>query len=442
MWDFGNGFGAVSREPSRPILFILDITPFCSSRRTEALVKSWNVGMIFFLVVQVAVSACLAEPVRVTNGTRPSQSIRNWHLKEEWRAPNEESDVIFGRLADVAADPQNNIYLLDYQQQETYVFSPEGKHFQTLGRKGEGPGETTMASRLLMAPDRIGLMNRYPAEIVWLDLTGDPLGSIVPVTQDNPEAALGCWWARSWTDRIIWAVTVSNFNEGNVTDLYHIANCNAAGDIESWYLTLDEDAYTHGSRDGTVDESQYFHPMVGHWDVDPGGNVWIATDRDLYFLQVLTPDGRTIMETTRDFTSPSRSPAEIRKIQRSLDGRWGQTDEPIVVGEYGPCVEKLWIMENPWGTEVWIESGASHHDLPPGVMVRYDLFDLAGNFTHQVDIVGEGDPLFDRWYIVGNNRLIMVRNASSGGYDEDDPDHPRFDDGELTVISYQIVWEE
>jgi hypothetical protein len=112
------------------------------------------------------------------------------------------------------------------------------------------------------------------------------------------------------------------------------------------------------------------------------------------------------------------------------------------VAAHAPCIEKLWIMENPWGTEVWIESGASHHDLPQGVMVRYDIFNLEGIFTHQVDIVSDADPLFDKFHLVGNNRLIMVRNASDGGYREDDPEHPRYDDGDIEVISYCIVWEE
>jgi hypothetical protein len=408
----------------------------------EAHMKTRAAGITIYLAVLVAIAACQAEPERVNNGPRPLQSIRNWHLKEEWRDSNQESDILFGFIADVTTDKKGNTYLLDFQQQETYVFDPAGKFLKTLGRKGEGPGETTMASRLVVRPDRIGLMNRYPAEIVWLDLAGDPAGSIQPVSEDNPEANLGCWWARAWTDRIIWAVTVSSFSEDGITSTNHVANCAGDGNIDSFYLTLDEDAYTHGSRDGTVDESRYFNPLEGRWDVDPNGNVWIAPERDRYFLQVLAPDGRTIMETTREFTSPARSPQETQKIRRPLDERWKNTENPIVTGDRPPCIEKLWVMENPWGTEVWIESGASHHDLPPGVMVRYDLFDLNGLFTNQVDIVGEGDPLFDKWYLVGNNRLIMVRNASSGGYNEEDPDHPRFDDGELEVISYKIVWEE
>jgi len=404
---------------------------------------SAKIGVITILLASLSAAISSAgEPIRVENGPRPSQSIRNWHLKEEWRANNESDDPPFGLIVDVACDDVGRTYLLDFQQQETYVFGPAGKFLQILGRKGEGPGETTMASRLLVGSDRIGLMNRYPAEIVWLDYDGDPAGSVMPIIEDNPEAILGCWSARARSDRIIWAITVSTFGEDGVTSSNHVADCGIDGHINSFFLTLDEDAYTHGFLDGVVDEGRFFNPLVGRWDVDPDGRVWVAPERDRYLLRVLDSTGRTIMETGREFNAPARLPEETRKIRRSLEERWGHSVESIVVGERAPCIEKLWIMENRWGTEVWVETGASHHDLPPGVMVRYDLFDLGGKFTHQVDIVGDGDPLFDRWYLIGEGRLIMVRNASSGGYLEDDPAHPRGEDDALEVISYRILWEE
>lgn len=399
-------------------------------------------GFTFFLVILWATLSSAAEPVRVDNGPRPSQSIRNWHLKEQWRVGGESDDLIFGHIADVAGDQTGLTYVLDYQQQETFVFGPTGKLLQVFGRKGEGPGETTMASRLLAGVGRLGLMNRYPAEIVLLDLNGDPAGSIVPVSRENPEAIAGCWWAHLWTDRIIWAITLSTFGPGGMTNVNHIVDCEADGQIRSTYLTLDGNTYTHGVLDGKVDEGRFFNPLVGRWDVDPEGRVWVAPERDRYLLRVLDAEGRTVLETGRQFEAPVRSPQESKKIRHSLEERWHKSGSPIVVGDHAPCIEKLWIMENEWGTEVWVETGASGHDLPPGVMVRYDLFDLKGEFTHQVDIVGDGDPLFDRWYLVGDNRLVMVRNASAGGYLEDDPDHPRLGDDTLEIISYRILWEE
>jgi len=386
-------------------------------------------------------SALSAGPPLVENGPRPSQTIRYWHLKEEWRAGPEGEEFVFGFILDVDTDEAGNTYLLDYQQQETYVFDPTGKFLFVRSRKGEGPGETTMASHLLIEPDRLGLLNRYPLEIVWLDADGDPAGTTTPVIEGNSEAILGCWSGRSRHGAILLGMSRSTFTEQGVMSEEMLAGCAPDGTIVPVYVDLG-DAYLQGSLDGKVDESLYYNPLAGRWDLDKNGRVWIAPDRDRYLLRAVNTSGQVVLEATRKFASPHRPQPEIRKIRRSIEKRWGKSGLPIVVGDRAPCIEKLWIMENAWGTEIWIESGASHHDLPPGVMVRYDLFDLDGKFTHQVDIVGGGDPLFDRWYLVGNNRLIMVRNASSGGYDEDDPDHPRFDDEDLEVISYRILWEE
>ena len=397
-----------------------------------------------FVILLTALSvspAFASETVLVANGPQPSRTIRYWHLKEEWRAGSEDQDYLFGRIVDVACDPAGNTYVLDYQQQETYVFDPAGKFLFTRGRKGEGPGETTMASNLLMGPDRLGLMNRYPLGIVWLDDGGDPDGKTSPVIEGHPEGILGCWYGRLRHGSLLLGMTHSTFTEQGLVSEEMLVGCAPDGTIDPVYLDL-EDAYLQGSLDGVVDESRYYNPLAGRWDLDEEGRIWIAPERDRFLLRAVDASGQVVLEATREFPHPDRSEPEISKIRRSIEKKWKKSGLPIVVGDKAPCIEKLWIMENPWGTEIWIESAASHHDLPPEVMVRYDLFDLEGVFTHQVDIVGSGDPLFDRWYLVGNNRLVMVRNASSGGYDDDDPDHPRFDDSDLEVISFRIVWEE
>ncbi len=382
-----------------------------------------------------------SEPALVENGPMPSHTIRYWHLKEEWRAGPDGEDFVFGFIVDVACDAMGNTYLLDFQQQETYVFGPAGKFLYVRGRKGEGPGETTMASNLLVGSDRLGLVNRYPLGIVWLDTDGDPAGKTTPFIEDNPEAILGCWYGRWRHGSLLLGMTRSTITEEGIISEEMLVGCSADGAIGPVYLDL-KDAYLKGSLDGRVDESQFYSPFAGRWDLDEKGRIWIAPDRDRYLLKAVDATGQTVIEATREFENPDRPDSEIGRISASIEKSWAKSGLPIIVGDKAPCIEKLWIMENPWGTEIWIESAASYHDLPPEVMVRYDLFNLEGKFTHQVDIVGTGDPSFDRWYLVGNNRLIMVRNASSGGYDENDPDHPRYDDEALEVISYLILWEE
>jgi hypothetical protein len=41
----------------------------------------------------------------------------------------------------IAVDQQGNIYISDYQDQDIKVFDSDGAYLQTIGRKGEGPGE-------------------------------------------------------------------------------------------------------------------------------------------------------------------------------------------------------------------------------------------------------------------------------------------------------------
>ena len=47
----------------------------------------------------------------------------------------------FGRVSDLAADDEGNVYVLDERADELRVFSPEGEYLRTIGRRGRGPGE-------------------------------------------------------------------------------------------------------------------------------------------------------------------------------------------------------------------------------------------------------------------------------------------------------------
>ena len=134
------------------------------------------------------------------------------------------------------------------------------------------------------------------------------------------------------------------------------------GNISHTYRTLPDDAYLKGTRDGVI-----------------------------------------IKSFTRDGQRPMRSQASINKIKKSLTENYSQSNPPIIVGENDPWVNQLWITDNSWGCEIWIESAASFDNLPDGV---------------------------------------MVRNINEGGFDFDDETNPRFDDTDLEVICYRVLWEE
>lgn len=395
-----------------------------------------------FFLIFTATSLQASDITTVHNGFRPTQSIRHWHLKEMWRV-NTDDDQVFGRIVDIKMDPKGNTYILDYQTQEVAVFNPKGQLLKVMGRMGEGPGETTLARKIFLKKDgSVGLLEAMPASVVWLKENGDPNGKTVVNANDEVNGLVGCMSGTSQFGHLVLAVNDIVFVEGGTKSTTQFVGITPDGNRSHIYRKLPEDAYLKGTIDGVVNESKSYQQLWNRWDVDPAGNLWFADQRDQYLVHCATPDGVIIKSFTREGQRPKRSPASINKIRKSLAENYSQSSPSIIVGDYDPWVNQLWITDNSWGSEIWVESAASFHNLPDGVMVRYDLFNTHGEFRNQVDIVGTGNPLFDRWYVIGGRNLIMVRNINEGGFDYDDETNPRYDDTDLEVICYRILWEE
>ncbi len=62
-------------------------------------------------------------------------------------------EYLFGWILSIAVDDDRNVYVFDYQAQHVGVFDAEGNHLETLGGRGEGPGEFSRAEAIAMLPD-------------------------------------------------------------------------------------------------------------------------------------------------------------------------------------------------------------------------------------------------------------------------------------------------
>jgi hypothetical protein len=91
----------------------------------------------------------------------------------------DDENTLFYRIRDIAVDTQNNIYVMDSGNYRIQKFDKEGNYLQTIGRKGQGPGEFMRPFNIFL--DEQG--NIYVMELRKLHLfdpKGNYIKSIIP----------------------------------------------------------------------------------------------------------------------------------------------------------------------------------------------------------------------------------------------------------------------
>ena len=64
-----------------------------------------------------------------------------------------DEEYLFGNIWSIAVDDEQSVYVLDAQANHVRVFDSEGAYVETLGRRGEGPGEFGSAEAIALLPD-------------------------------------------------------------------------------------------------------------------------------------------------------------------------------------------------------------------------------------------------------------------------------------------------
>ena len=85
-----------------------------------------------------------------------------------------------------------------------------------------------------------------------------------------------------------------------------------------------------------------------------------------------------------------------------------------------------------------------HKDQPDGVLETWDVFDVEGNYSHQLIIPRAGDMTDEATYFVGNGLFVIIKGDNEmdfGGLHGEEEEEIEEDDTEimpLEVICYRI----
>jgi hypothetical protein len=326
-------------------------------------------------------------------------------LNERWQVGGDEDDeLFFGVLTQITSDNKGNIYLLDAQLSEVFIFSSSGEYIRSIGREGEGPGEFRRPSDLFLMPDgNVAVLQRMPGKIVLLSTEGDPVGDHPLPDTDGMRMFFG---GKRAGDGIVLAMARTDVRD---------------------FAAMETDEKTFG-----------INSLI--WATDDDGRVYTSDTFDAYRIQVWSPDGTLERVIERDYEPRVRSDEEKERAKPRVRVRRGNRahDMKFKMSDTDRDIQRMYPRED--GT-LWVLSSHGAFDAAEGTIATFDIYDIGGRFTNQITLLGDGDFVDDGFHFVGD-RLFVVKgfrtavNAMMGGR-EGEPDTEE-DPEPMSVICYGL----
>lgn len=375
--------------------------------------------------------------VRVMNPADPAEPKIMVEPEELWRlgGDTESDDEFFGVIGAVEVDQDGNVFLLDRQLAEVKVFDSQGAYIRTIGREGEGPGEFRGPIEMFMTTEgNVGVLQMMPGKIVMLTPEGDPAGEFrLPEPEGGGNRML--WGGARAGKKIVVGSSSMSMQAAKAVRASVLASYTADGEEATRYF---EDSIDLNFGMLEIDERDGFRPI---WDAGQDGSIYAVTTFGEYEIQKFRPDGTLDRVVERDYSHLKRSAAEIEAAKSRIVIRGPAVEPKITVSEHHPDVVRIYARDD--GT-IWVLSSRGVRGIAEGSIAVFDVFDSRGRFIRQIELVGEGDPVEDAYFLVGDRLYVVtgfVQAIRSMHAMDDRSERETEDDGDLKpmeVICYSL----
>ena len=349
-------------------------------------------------------------------------------------------ELLFGWIWSIAVANNGNVYVFDEQVQDVRVFDSTGGYVETLGRRGQGPGEFSRAEAIALLPDG-RLVVRDPGN-QRVEVFGPGAGQ-TDQWRYNSGNAYSMSPLHTDEHGRTFLVTRDVSRDGSAMHLIVLGPDgmpvdtlpDPASEYEAPMLTA-----TSGS--GTSGASVPFAPRF-QWTVHPDGHFLTGLPSE-YRIDLVRGDGVFRIERTTD---PAPIHDEERayhrehvvRSMRNTDPHWSWNGPPIP--EHKPFFQglvvgrdrRIWVRlvtdavpvenesydpENPFSAPVnWVES------------LRYDVFQPDGTYLGAMvppdEFLPYPHPIFDGdkvWAVtrdeLGVERVVRYRIVVGGGQEQ------------------------
>ncbi len=352
-----------------------------------------------------------------------------------------DEEYLFGNIWSIAVDDDRNVYVFDRQAHHVRVFDSEGAFVETLGRRGEGPGEFRSAEAIGILPDgrllvrdignkRVAVFGPGAGETDHWGYDPGNSGSNSPLHTDTQGRTYLITRDLSSTDWV-WHIIVLGPDGTHLDTLpepsspYEPPVVVAEGEVEggnAWYTA-----------------PVPFAPSF-QWTIHPGGHFVTGLPAD-YRIDVNRDDGILRIERTtdpapvHDDEGARRRESVERRLQSNIPGwSWDGPSIPehkpfyqqLLAGRDGRIWVRLWTEAHAVEDEDHDPNDPSPAPVTWVEPLRYDVFEPDGTYLGVVappdDFTPFVNPVFDGdnvWAVtrdgLGVERVVRYRIVVGGG---------------------------
>lgn len=399
------------------------------------------------LVVLVCATAAAAAETTTRDGRAhvlndtPVSAPLTLQLEELWRAGGEGDDLIFGLPVEALADESGKVYLADQQLCRVFVFGPDGTPEGTLSREGEGPGEVRAPVDLVRFPDgNFGLAEFFPGKIVKVTPDDLPAGEMqIDVAGGEVGGFVMQVMAEARGGHLLVAGSRSVPEQTRLVRTHFLAGIGPDGEQTVRYM----DRESHIQRPHSVVHEDDFIPSFPQasalgWD----GRVYTALDRERYQVIVFNPDGSCDRVIERPGFEPwKRDKRDMRRVTALFESWAGANPETWPEFDLKATERTINTLHIDGDDRLWVQHSRSNRDLPDGVFLNMDLYDRAGRWQREVNLVCEGNPVSDGIRFLGDGRVLVIKGfvvARLACLGSGNANLGEEDGGEIEIICYRV----
>ena len=283
----------------------------------------------------------------------------------------------------------------------------------------------------------LGVLQLAPGRIVMFTREGDPAGDYpTPRSEDGGTPAFVT--GQGMGEYVALVISENTQREGAIDINRSLILTDSEG-VEKHRLL--KSVRTLSFIDFEFDETVWI-TFDNRWKVAPSGALYAVDGFLGYEIIEWDAQGNRKRVIKKEYDHWDRTAEQKQEMYDTFDALL-QNQLPeykLKVSDHDPDISDIYPREDG---SLWVLTSRGVRARPDGALGVFDVFDAAGRFVREVTLLGEGDPLEDGYYFLGDRLFVVTgqleanissRGGRKGEQDGDDEEEPE----PIAVICYGL----